>query len=439
MNQNYNRYNNNSNNSSRSYNNPGYRQPGQPQNQSGYGRQPSRNPNGGYNGAPNGANSSANGHSDRFYIYTEDGRRHTYNTNDDSKQLVTRVTALVSMAVVILLSAWLLPSSAQMSLGTQAVNTSDVNLELESGIANIASAALRGVYELPEVFILPVSCDPGPEPNESRFEVVMNADGKRIDEGTYEDSTISVKVWKEFRNDTTYNFAEVTIAHPTQFRTSFASGSFAAATSYETPLVIAQKANAVVGMNSDFCRYNQNGSVIIRGGQLYKQSPNGWEVLLVDSKGDFYFAKDTDEFVESGNEVLWNDKVIYTSFSFGPVIVRDGKAITNYEGVEAAIHGMYLTGKAKVARAAIGQIGPLHYLLCTVDGTRNERYGITIPQLAEVMVEKGCVAAYNLDGGHSATLIFNDRIVNYPAAKDDSGTQRSQSDAIYFATAIPNE
>lgn len=363
----------------------------------------------------------------------------SFSTDPRRENNPFQLIRLLALAAMVCAAAWLLPSSAQKIVGNQAANTADINMALESGIAGMASSALQDVYELPQIYILPVSCDPAPEPNAELFNEVMNEDGKRIDSGTYSDASINVKVWKEEREDTIYNFADVIISHPTQFRTAFASGSYNAATSRETPLTIAKKSNAVVAISSDFCRYNSNGSVIIRGGQLYKHRPNDWEVLLVDSNGDFHFTNDNTEFVQSNNEVLWNGHIIYNSFSFGPVIVRDGKAITDYKDVKAAIHGMYLSGKTTVARSAIGQIGELHYLLCTVDGTRDERHGTTLPRLAEVMVEKGCVSAYNLDGGHSATLIFNDRIVNYPAAKDNSGTQRAQSDAIYFASAIPEE
>ena len=351
---------------------------------------------------------------------------------------IFRLIELGALAVMVCLTAWLLPSSSQKSEAGTAVYTSDITLSLDSGISSMASSALSGVYELPKVYVLPVSCDPAPEPDESLFSVVMNKDGKRIDSGTYKDETIQVTVWKEEQGKTLYNFAEVFIAHPTQFRTAFASGSYNGATSPETPLDIAKKSNAVVAINSDFCRYNKNGSVIIRGGQLYKHRPNGWDVLLVDSDGNFHFTNDRTEFVQQDSQVLWNGHVIYSSFSFGPVLVRDGKAISDYSDVTAAIHGIYLEGPSTVARTAIGQIGPLHYLLCTVDGTRNERRGATLPTLAKIMEEKGCIAAYNLDGGHSSTLVFNDRIVNYPAAKDGSGTQRAQSDAIIFATAIPD-
>ena len=359
-----------------------------------------------------------------------------------NKSVSTKLSGTIALAVctaaMLAATLWLFPSSSQIGASDNSMNKADINSIIEADISNMASTALKDIYELPEVYILPVSCQPSPEPDESAYDIVLNRDGVHIDSGTYSDQTITVKVWKEERDNTIYNFADVQIAHPTQLRTMFASGSYEDSNLLETPKNIAIRANAVVAINSDFCRYNGNGSLLIRGGNLYNYNPRGMEVLLIDSKGDFHFVNDAEvEIDTSGSVTVCNGITVYNSISFGPVLVRDGKAIENFENVPAAIHGMYLSGKNKVARSAIGQIGELHYLLCTVDGTRNEQYGVVLPQLAKALEEKGCISAYNLDGGHSATLVFNDRLVNIPAAKDNTGDQRTQSDIIYFATALP--
>jgi exopolysaccharide biosynthesis protein len=51
------------------------------------------------------------------------------------------------------------------------------------------------------------------------------------------------------------------------------------------------------------------------------------------------------------------------------------------------------------------------------------------------MMQIGAKQAYALDGGQTAALVMNDRLVNRP----DYGTQRKISDIIYFATAIPEK
>ena len=48
------------------------------------------------------------------------------------------------------------------------------------------------------------------------------------------------------------------------------------------------------------------------------------------------------------------------------------------------------------------------------------------------MHSKGCLQAYNLDGGNSALMVFNSE--NYSAKSFEA--ERSVSDIIYFATAV---
>lgn len=54
-------------------------------------------------------------------------------------------------------------------------------------------------------------------------------------------------------------------------------------------------------------------------------------------------------------------------------------------------------------------------LLVVVDGRREEVPGLTLPELAALMVEVGACTAVNLDGGGSSALWLRDRIVNRPS------------------------
>lgn len=40
--------------------------------------------------------------------------------------------------------------------------------------------------------------------------------------------------------------------------------------------------------------------------------------------------------------------------------------------------------------------------------------------------------AYNLDGGGSATMYFNGRVVNTPTSNGDPGDEREVSDIVYI-------
>ena len=63
---------------------------------------------------------------------------------------------------------------------------------------------------------------------------------------------------------------------------------------------------------------------------------------------------------------------------------------------------------------------------------RGESAGVTHQQLADFMGTLNCRTAFNLDGGGSATLIYNGEYYNHLG-----GSPRNMSDIIYFATMQP--
>ena len=87
------------------------------------------------------------------------------------------------------------------------------------------------------------------------------------------------------------------------------------------------------------------------------------------------------------------------------MLVEDGKAATLPSSFYVNCHDGYYE-----PRTAIGQIGPLHYIVIVVDG-RREGYstGASIPQLQQLFLDEGAEFAFNLDGGGSTTLYFRGR------------------------------
>ena len=112
------------------------------------------------------------------------------------------------------------------------------------------------------------------------------------------------------------------------------------------------------------------------------------------------------------------------SFSFGPLLVNDGEAVE--------LPSKYIISTKdtiREPRTAIGQLGPLHYIVIVVDG-RREGYstGASIPQLQQLFLDEGAEFAFNLDGGGSTTLYFRGEVINMPSG----GKERSVSDIIMF-------
>ena len=79
-------------------------------------------------------------------------------------------------------------------------------------------------------------------------------------------------------------------------------------------------------------------------------------------------------------------------------------------------------------RAAIGYFAPGHYCFVVVDG-RQKGYseGMSLDELASTLASLGCQTAYNLDGGATAMMVFQGKLVNQP-----TNGGRTSSDIICF-------
>ena len=111
-------------------------------------------------------------------------------------------------------------------------------------------------------------------------------------------------------------------------------------------------------------------------------------------------------------------------FSFGPVLVSEGKVSENVLNARDA--------GINEPRVAIGMVEPWHYIAIIVRGRPNTKYaGVHLDWLAEKMKELGCVEALNLDGGQTATMAFRGKIIETGGEK-----LRSQGSMIVFGPGL---
>ncbi len=96
------------------------------------------------------------------------------------------------------------------------------------------------------------------------------------------------------------------------------------------------------------------------------------------------------------------------SLGGAPVLVRKGRRYVGSSG------GSFVTGRHP--RTAVGWTASRELLLVTVDG-RQPGYsiGLSLPELADVMVGLGATDAVNLDGGGSTTFVAGGRVANRPS------------------------
>jgi len=102
----------------------------------------------------------------------------------------------------------------------------------------------------------------------------------------------------------------------------------------------------------------------------------------------------------------------------GPLLVADGDVAFDPagddEGFRAAGHQFDPNPTdGRHPRAAIG-LGPGRILAVACDGRAHDEAGLTMLELARLMVALGCEQALNLDGGGSTALVSGGRLQNVP-------------------------
>ena len=320
-------------------------------------------------------------------------------------------------------------------------------------ITNLSAAAMEGIIPIPKSYVLPEDTVIAPVPDPANFGESFDPndtlgaieraeellDGQTLlfsPERTlhpncpvrwYQDDTILSITWKEVINWVSYTFTEVKVADPSQFRRYFADNTFASPVQY-LPTELAQTVHAVSAMSADFYKFRQYGIVIYQR-QLYRTEGRWLDSCFVDGKGDLNFIHRGDLTTEEEIQRYIDENDIRFSLSFGPILIEDGVNV---------VPENYLIGELKdnYARAAICQLDELHYLLVTANHERYYADSVpTMATVARVLYDMGVPKAYTLDGGQTASMIYNGTLIN----SVEFGYQRAVSDIIYFATAIPEK
>lgn len=242
----------------------------------------------------------------------------------------------------------------------------------------------------------------------------------------YLDSTLFTVTWKQPVNDCQYTFAEVKIAHASQFRRFFSRGRYGSSVFYK-PTELSRSVNAVLASAGDFHGYREIG-IVVNNGQVYRDRGHFLDTCYIDDKGDLLFTM-AGEITDMDTAQKYVDEHnIRFSLSFGPLIIRDGECCVPEKYNSGEIYENYV-------RAALCQLGPLHYLV-VVANTEPPYHSLpTTWEFAEALQKMGIRTAYCLDGGQTAAIALDHTLVN-PVSY---GAEREISDIFYFATALPEE
>jgi len=239
----------------------------------------------------------------------------------------------------------------------------------------------------------------------------------QVTDMSYKDNNISINIEKVAENGVIYYIADVQLSDISYLKTAFAYNTFGKNVTQPVS-EIAEENQAIFAINGDYYGFRDSG-LIIRNGELYRdeaRSAPDNQALTINQDGDLETVTEGEV---SGESLISSE--IWQSFSFGPVLAKDGSlALTNTK-----------VSSRENPRTAIGQIDELHYIFIVADGRSNESNGMTLSELAQAMIDRGAVTAYNLDGGGSSAMWFNGNIINNPTDGRHSG-ERSVSDIIYI-------
>ena len=373
------------------------------------------------------------------------------------------IFAVIALLLLARLAVSFHPGTGPAASGVRA--STDLGAQLDNSLSNSKAEALGSIATIKKHYVIPEDALSAPVPDPDGFGTVSIGEADKvmsvIDKarksglldgqemlfdpnaefyqdsfiGYYYDETILMIIWKEVINGNTCSCCEVKIADASQFRRKIADDTLGSPVWYYAS-DLAKTVNPVVAMNADFYMFRDFGIVAYQR-QLWRMDESTYtgqykkyncvETCFVDSNGDFHFTHLLEEHSKSEIQDFMATNDILFSISFGPVLVENG---------ELKSCDWYPAGEPTRgdSRAAIGQVDKLHYFYLSVNHAPEKAALWTVNDMAQVFYDKGVPNAYGLDGGQTSEILFQ----GVPFNHIDYDAERTVSDIIYFASAVPN-
>ena len=327
--------------------------------------------------------------------------------------------------------------------------------DADAAAEDVFAAACAALPYRPKVYTIPENALAGPVPDPAGFgetddptvveallqrpeaqaligeeSLVWNAGIERFPGSViryYLDESLLVLVWQEVEAREVGTFSEVFIADGSQLRRKI-SGDELWSFAFETTSRFARDTNAVLALGGDFYYHGRNCGISVYQREMFRFDPVTCDVCYITTDGDMLFSYRNQFETEDEARQFIRDNDVLFSLGFGPVLIDNGEDVMPEQYQWGEIWDDY-------ARSALGMLGRHHYLTMNLNCGQGQYYYLaTLRQAADAMLKRGCIKAYTLDGGQTATTVFNGQLIN-PV---QFGVEKDISDIIYFATAIPN-
>ena len=187
---------------------------------------------------------------------------------------------------------------------------------------------------------------------------------------------------------------------------------------------IAKKQNAIFAVSGDFTltRFKDGGLVTRNGEVLQTKHDPRYDVGVIyrDGHMETYVGE------IAPVDQLMSDPEVWQILGFGPELLdENGQPKTSFSDPKRVVRGNI--------RNVVGYYEPGHYCFLYVPPykKRQDRTCLRMEELSQLMYSLGCVRAFNLDGGATAGMYFNGKLVT----EKGMGPQRKNHDIYYIPKA----
>ncbi len=351
-----------------------------------------------------------------------------------TERKLLRAIALIPLAIGILISALLLfraPKEAAVQQEAAAPDATGIPVpeptDEPTPEPTEAPTAVPTPEPTPEPTPVPTpeptpvpTPEPTPDPNAAYF---LDGDGETFeldfDNGRwwYKSSTLSIEVEQV---NTSYTDGKPLVYYVADIRMREFSSYRSGLAKKDVPWRYARTQKAVLAITGDNLvdAEKELKGCLIRKGVFYSDFRRA-ETLAIRSDMTLEVLHPQDftarQLIDSG---------VRDSYGFGPILVENGK-----------ICGSVKTHRITHPnpRCGVGMVEPGHWVAIVSDG-RQPGYSqsISLDYFAQLFIDRGCVCAYNLDGGGSAGMVFMGESLNKHLGPNTDDTQRGWIDALLF-------
>ena len=210
--------------------------------------------------------------------------------------------------------------------------------------------------------------------------------------------------------------------------------------SADWPPLVASRNGAVLAINGDYASNRWNNmhypkerykvGILLRDGEIMSSETRKSGNTSFPNLDTLAIYPDGNMEVHDSRELTaeeYLEKGAVDVLAFGPWLIRDGNLRPNLK--------KFATNNRN-PRTALGMIEPGHYIAVMVEGRHRQSKGCTLVRLAEMLQERGCTQAFNMDGGETSCILFmGKQICTVGNASSHKGYARKEPEFLAIGTS----